>query len=263
VANRLLGGFSYLAVTADLVTHHPGVDLNGGAGGDTDCGAAVVAAVRGQVAAVVLWDGVSTGFGNHVWVALDDADPAGDPRTFGDVPSYAHYCHLSEVSVREGDAVGLDTRIGACGKTGGWPLCHLHFEIMRHPPPGLAFWPKGESPAFVQRHYHSPLAYLAEYQARPPGMAPGGLPPFAPRPPDVPAGPPPLLAAPPPPALTVEAVLDALRFANWQKHEMEAYIRDPAHRERVDAAAAQEGNPPINLMLRWARDHYEAGELAP
>ena len=44
---------------------------------------------------------------------------------------------------------------------------------------------------------------------------------------------------------------------------MEAYIRDPAHRESVDAAAAQEGNPPIVLLLRWARDHYEAGEAAP
>ena len=261
-SNRLLGGFSFLALTADGLTHHPGVDLNGSGGGNSDCGAAVVAAVRGRVAAVVRWDGVTTGFGNHVWVAMDDADPNGDPLTFGNVPSYAHYCHLSEVSVAEGDEVGLDTPIGACGRTGNWPLCHLHFEIMRHEPPGFAYWPKGASPGEVTKHYHNPLAYLAEHQDRAPGALPPAPAPFAPRPPD--ADPVAVRrAAPPPPSLSVASVLDALRLANWQKHEMEAYIRDPAHRRSVDDAAAREGNQPIVLMLRWARDHYTAGDDVP
>jgi hypothetical protein len=44
---------------------------------------------------------------------------------------------------------------------------------------------------------------------------------------------------------------------------MEAYIVDGAHRQSVDNAAALEKNPPILLMLRWAQDHFNAGETAP
>jgi hypothetical protein len=67
------------------------------------------------------------------------------------------------------------------------------------------------------------------------------------------------------PADQLSVYAEALRLANWQKHEMEAYIRDypPGHHQSVDDAAAQEGNPPIALMLRWAQDHFDAGETAP
>jgi hypothetical protein len=74
-------------------------------------------------------------------------------------------------------------------------------------------------------------------------------------------------SAPPvqPPTDQISVYAEALRLANWQKHEMEAYIRDypPGHRASVDDAAAREGNPPIALMLRWAQDHFDAGETAP
>jgi hypothetical protein len=75
--------------------------------------------------------------------------------------------------------------------------------------------------------------------------------------------PPPDSPQPPPDQLSVYA--EALRLANWQKHEMEAYIRDypPGHRQSVDDAARSEGNAPITLMLRWAQDHFDAGETAP
>jgi hypothetical protein len=84
---------------------------------------------------------------------------------------------------------------------------------------------------------------------------PGDAPPVQPRPPDTPQ--------PPPDQLSVYA--EALRLANWQKHEMEAYIRDypPGHHASVDEAALSEGNAPITLMLRWAQDHFDAGETAP
>jgi hypothetical protein len=70
---------------------------------------------------------------------------------------------------------------------------------------------------------------------------------------------------PQPPADQLCVYVDALRLANWQKHEMEAYIRDypPGHRQSVDDAASQEGAAPITLMLRWAQDHFDAGETAP
>jgi hypothetical protein len=88
-----------------------------------------------------------------------------------------------------------------------------------------------------------------------PAPVPGSAPPVQPRPPDTPQ--------PPPDQLSVYA--EALRLANWQKHEMEAYIRDypPGHHASVDDAATREGNPPIALMLRWAQDHFDAGETAP
>src|SRR5262249_51988132 len=153
-----------------------------------------------------------------------------------------------------------DTQIGRCGKTGNWPWCHTHFEILRHAPATVDFWPAGWTAGSVKRHYHDPLAYLAVYQAtRARGAAPHRGRPAGRR-----AG----RGAPGParsaaPVLTVAVVLDALRLANWEKHEMEAYIRDDAHRMSVDAAAQAEGNPPIVLLLRWARDHYNAGETAP
>jgi hypothetical protein len=77
--------------------------------------------------------------------------------------------------------------------------------------------------------------------------------------------PPTLTPSPQPPADQLSVYAEALRLANWQKHEMEAYIRDypPGQRQSVDEAAAAEGNPPITLMLRWAQDHFTQGETAP
>jgi hypothetical protein len=68
-----------------------------------------------------------------------------------------------------------------------------------------------------------------------------------------------------PPASDLSVYAEALRLANWQKHEFEAYIRDypPGHRQSVDDAAALEGAAPITLMLRWAQDHFTQGETAP
>jgi hypothetical protein len=76
---------------------------------------------------------------------------------------------------------------------------------------------------------------------------------------------PPVQPPTPPPADQLSVYAEALRLANWQKHEMEAYIRDypPGHRQSVDEAAFSEGNAPITLMLRWAQDHFDAGETAP
>jgi hypothetical protein len=84
-----------------------------------------------------------------------------------------------------------------------------------------------------------------------------------------PTQPPPTSSAPPvqpqTPADQLSVYAEALRLANWQKHEMEAYIRDypPGHHASVDEAAHDEGNAPITLMLRWAQDHFDAGETAP
>jgi hypothetical protein len=87
-----------------------------------------------------------------------------------------------------------------------------------------------------------------------PAPTPGSAPPVQPQP-----------TPPTPPASDLSVYAEALRLANWQKHEFEAYIRDdpPGHRASVDDAARNEGNAPITLMLRWAQDHFDAGETAP
>jgi hypothetical protein len=96
-------------------------------------------------------------------------------------------------------------------------------------------------------------AICAFLKIDPPTFTAQPAPPVQPRPSD----------APPDSDLSVYA--EALRLANWQKHEMEAYIRDypPGHRQSVDEAATLEGAAPITLMLRWAQDHFDAGETAP
>jgi hypothetical protein len=88
---------------------------------------------------------------------------------------------------------------------------------------------------------------------------------FLPSPAPTPGSSPPVQPQPTPPDSDLSVYAEALRLANWQKHEMEAYIRDypPGHRVSVDEAALSEGNAPITLMLRWAQDHFDAGETAP
>jgi hypothetical protein len=99
-------------------------------------------------------------------------------------------------------------------------------------------------------------AICAFLKIDPPTFLPSPTPPTSPHP---------VQPAPQPPADQLSVYAEALRLANWQKHEMEAYIRDypPGHRQSVDDAATREGNPPIALMLRWAQDHFDAGETAP
>ena len=69
--------------------------------------------------------------------------------------------------------------------------------------------------------------------------------------------------APVPGVPSYDDLVQALRLANDIKFEFEKYIRDPAHRQSVDEAAAQEGNQPADLMIRWGNDHALAGDEAP
>jgi hypothetical protein len=87
----------------------------------------------------------------------------------------------------------------------------------------------------------------------------------SPTPPDTGSAPPVQPPPPTPPASDLSVYAEALRLANWQKHEFEKYIRDypPGQRQSVDDAARAEGNAPITLMLRWAQDHFTQGETAP
>jgi hypothetical protein len=79
-----------------------------------DYGRSVLAGFSGQVTTVSNWDGKSYGYGNYVVV------------TDGNGWS-ALYAHLGSISVRRGDLVGSQTKLGAVG-TSGNVASHLHYE---------------------------------------------------------------------------------------------------------------------------------------
>ena len=152
-ADPLKGGFGFLEPIGDgQGTLHPGVDLNAGSGGDADCGQAVICPAPGVVRARVLWDGVTKGFGSHVWIEHESG--AGQPSV------WTHYCHLATAPVPVGTRLAAGDVFATCGKSGGWPWCHTHFEVRRTPPPAWDYWPAGQSRAQVAADYLDPLAWL-------------------------------------------------------------------------------------------------------
>lgn len=71
------------------------------------------------------------GFGHYVYIKCDDG--------FGVV-----YAHLSKVSVKNGQRVGIDTLIGLTGATGLATGVHLHLEL--HKKFGAGFTPQNAVP---------------------------------------------------------------------------------------------------------------------
>ena len=93
---------------------HPGTDY-GLADGD-----ALVAAISGTVH-VIPRGNTTTGRGNEVWITNGNTQ--------------VRYCHLSSITVVEGQQVTAGQQIGACGWTGyvipKLPAgAHLHFEVL-------------------------------------------------------------------------------------------------------------------------------------
>lgn len=233
----LEGGYSFLQITADGITPHPGIDLNSTDTPNGDCGLPVIAALSGVILSTHTWPpSHPTGEGNHVWMQVT-------PPTPDQLPAWAHYDHLDSITCTPGQLMSPTDQIGICGRTGNWPYCHTHFELMRHAPPTPNFWPKGYTKQQVTQHYFDPLEYLAAYNT------------------PATAQPAPTDANPPRDPLT--DLTNALRLANLIKHEFEYYITDLDQRARVDTAADNEGNPPVVLMLRWAHEHYQNGDTAP
>lgn len=144
----LQGGYDFLDWTGD--TWHPGIDLNTPGGPHTDLGAAIVAPVSMTTRYVGLWDGVTKGFGNHVWGQTPDG-------------TWLHFCHLDKVLTRDvGHTVGAGSVFATCGRSGGWENEHCHFEVWKGPdaPPSWDFWPKGKSREWVAEHYHDAGKWL-------------------------------------------------------------------------------------------------------
>lgn len=139
----LLGGWAYLQVEPDGVTHEA-MDLNSLGGGDADLGAAVVAPLDGVVSFVGWWDGWQTGFGNHVAFWVDDARAA--------QPCFLHVAHLATIAVREGQRVPAGAPLGTCGKSGNQPYAHTHAAMWPQSPAELGLpggWDFWQSPGWA------------------------------------------------------------------------------------------------------------------
>lgn len=155
-ADPTQGGLGYCSLTDGGTCYHPGVDLNGPNGGDADRYLPERAVLDGAVYAISPWDGVSTGYGHHVWLRYPDpTSPTGE--------TYNHYCHLEDLAAGlvTGLRVASGQVIGRCGKSGLYggnytPYAHLHWEVRHQAPPSPSFWPSGYSEAWVRANYVRP-----------------------------------------------------------------------------------------------------------
>ena len=161
----LQGGYAFLDPTDAGATYHPGADLNTPGGCDTDLGAPIVAMLGGVVRAVLVWDGYSSGEGNHLWYEVDDPLAPG--------PTWVHHDHLDRISVTVGQRVAAGEVIAACGKSGNWSCAHAHTEwLPGAPPDGFWQWPYGWSKSRVQAAYYSPASWWQAASARAQGASP-------------------------------------------------------------------------------------------
>lgn len=139
---------------------HPGIDLNGRGGGDTDLGANVYA----------IADGVVThAQGHRVWgnIVLIHHPELG---------VWSQYAHLDVMQVKVGQTIRVGERLGTIGKGGTSPqfpkgrfLAHLHFEIRTVDVPADE-WPSANrepeaAAAYIRRTRVDPAEWLERHDA--------------------------------------------------------------------------------------------------
>lgn len=105
---------SYGMITMEYMGYenHTGIDI-----GQNGSGGPVFAAGPGQV--VAAGNGIVWGGGNQVLIV----------HNVNGQQIITSYCHMSSISVREGQTVDTSTQIGTVGLTGNAFGPHLHFEI--------------------------------------------------------------------------------------------------------------------------------------
>lgn len=109
---------------------HPGIDIK------TLIGTPIQSIANGVVYKV---QNQTTGFGKAVSVAhVNIPDPRNPGQTTTLVSTYAH---MSQLDVREGQAVSKGQTLGKTGDTGFATAPHLHFQIDRSDAPFIPYWP--------------------------------------------------------------------------------------------------------------------------
>jgi murein DD-endopeptidase MepM/ murein hydrolase activator NlpD len=161
----LQGGYGWLDLTDGGRTYHPGVDLNSGGSCNADAGLLVVAPLAAVVRAVLPWDGVTPGEGNHVWLEVDDP--------LAPAPTWVHFDHLMAFHCREGQRLEAGGAVGQCGSTAFWACAHLHTELLPHAPgDGWWQWPFRWPKEAVEAAYYEPRAWWEAASAKVAGAPP-------------------------------------------------------------------------------------------
>lgn len=131
-------------------SQHPGCDINGNNGGNTDFGQPVYAIHKGVVVDATFYPV----WGNIVKIYHPDAG------------IWSVYAHLNEMLVKKGDKVSGRTRIGGIGRgENNVYLAHLHFEIRVKDLP-TNIWPSGrygngkKCVDFIRNNYVDGVRYL-------------------------------------------------------------------------------------------------------
>lgn len=144
-------GYEWLEWTGYV--YHPGYDLNGPDGGDTDCGDDIYAVANGTVRYVNTgsWGGIVV---EHLWQGIT---------------VYSQYGHVSYSFVVNGQNVTKGQHIAEMGKVGtNIVYCHLHWEIREadHPNPTYgAYWDSSvlSNLSSTQAYYEDPEWWVANH----------------------------------------------------------------------------------------------------
>jgi murein DD-endopeptidase MepM/ murein hydrolase activator NlpD len=134
---------------------HPGIDLNGTGGGNTDIAQPVHSIAKGMVE-------VAKDFGKpwgHIISIKHKYLINGKAYV-----CYSVYAHLEGLKVKKGDFVTKRTLIGEIGTGGGSYPAHLHLEIRKSSMAKFDadFWPSSNSKEikWVQEHYEDPKKFI-------------------------------------------------------------------------------------------------------
>jgi murein DD-endopeptidase MepM/ murein hydrolase activator NlpD len=134
---------------------HPGIDLNGTGGGNTDLGQPVLSIARGKVVEAADF---GPPWGNVVVIRhtyLENGSIA---------CCYSLYAHLNELKVKKGMSIGRRAPVGTIG-TGGSYSAHLHLEIRKQNMSNFSatYWPSshGKNAQWIRDHYEDPAQFIA------------------------------------------------------------------------------------------------------
>lgn len=166
--DRPFNGLEFLEFYPKHNVYHPGWDLNKGSG-DADLGNMVVSPVAAKVEYVspepTRMNNQNSGLGWFVVLYHPILDV------------YSRYAHLNHVYVKQGDSLKKGEHFADVGKT-GTGYAHLHFEvfpektfnIMKAAWRPFAYYPSGQTKAWVIDHFIDGLAWIDSLNANEEGI---------------------------------------------------------------------------------------------